>query len=201
MLLITGRIWLGGASIMRILFTCAGVAALLMVAGCDTTSAVSPYVASTPNVLAFQKALRSAGSTVKVGDFGSAPEVTQPTCRLAGTLDVTSGKPLQNYVKDALQTELFTAQVYDTDAKLSISGRLDEVKVNTFGTGSWTLGLQVTSSADPAGYHVQITRNFATSYSAYSACRNATNAFAPSVQDLIGAVVANPGFAKLVGKS
>lgn len=190
-----------GASIMRILFTCAGVAALLLVAGCDTTSAVSPYVASTPNVLAFQKALKSGGSTVKVADFSAAPEVARPTCRLAGSLDVTSGKPLQDYVKDALQTELFTAQVYDTDAKVAITGRLDEVKVNTFGTGSWTLGLQVTSNIDPAGYHVQITRNFATSYTAVAACRNATSAFAPSVQDLIGAVIANPGFTKLVGKS
>lgn len=179
-----------------------GFAGLLVtLTGCDTTSAVTAYSPSTPNVLAFQSALKPMAGGVKVGDFKAAPGIAAPTCRLAGSLDVTSGKPLEQYIRDAMQTELFTAQVYNVDSKLTLSGTLDEVKVNTFGTGAWTLGLQVTSSADPVGYHVQVVRSFQSSYSAVSACRNATNAFAPTVQDLLSQVVSNPGFSKLVGKS
>ena len=174
--------------------------ALLMVTACDTTSPVASYTPSTPNVLAFQGALKPSGTTVKVGDFTADPAIAPPSCRLAGRLDVSSGKPIEQYIKDALQTELFTAQVYDVNAAVQIDGHLDEVKVNTFGTGSWTLGLQVTSNRDPAGYHVQATRTFATSYSAISACRNATSAFAPTVQDLLSQVVNNPAFNQLVGK-
>ena len=177
----------------------AGVA--LALAGCDTTSAVMGYAPSTTNVLAFQSALKPNGTTVKVGDFSVGPNVSAPSCRMAGALDVSQGKPLQQYVRDALQSELFTAQVYDGSAPVTISGRLDEAKVNTFGTGTWSLGLQVTSNRDPVGYHVATTRQFKSSYSAIAACQNATNAFAPSVQDLLGQVISNPGFAKLVGKS
>jgi uncharacterized lipoprotein YajG len=174
-------------------------AAALILAGCDTTSAVASYTPSTPNVLAFQSALKSKGTMVKVGDFSAADSIEQPGCRMAGTLDVTSGKPIQEYIKNALQTELFTAQVYDVNGPVTISGNVDTVKVNTFGTGAWTLAMTVTSNVDPVGYRVEIVRQFATSYTAIAACQNATNAFAPSVQDLLGQVVNNPGFAKLTG--
>jgi hypothetical protein len=175
--------------------------ALVALGGCDTTSAIAGYSPSTANVLAFQTALKSSGRTARVGDFTAAPDVEKPTCRMAGTLDVSPGKELEQYVKDALQTELFTAQVYDVASPVVINGRLDRATVDTFGSGSWTLGLQVTSSVDPVGYHVEATRAFKSSYSAMAACQNATNAFAPTVQDLIAQVVNNPGFARLVGKS
>lgn len=187
---------------MRNVLTGAALAgAALILAACDTTSPVAPYSPSTANVLAFQSALKPSGNSVKVGDFTSTAADSKPTCRLAGALDVTPGKTIEQYVKDAMQTELFTAQVYDVNSPVAISGRLDEVKVNTFGTGSWTLGMQVTSSRDPTGYHVQAVRTFKTSFSATAACQNATNAFAPTVQDLIAQVVNNPGFGKLVGRS
>ena len=175
--------------------------ALVGLSACDTTSPMAAYTPSTPNVLAFQSALKPTANTVKVGDFTETAGINPPSCRFAGRLDVTSGKPIEQYVKDALQTELFTAGVYDVNAPVQINGRLDEVKVNTFGTGSWTLGMQLTSSADPSGYHVEATRTFASSYSAVSACRNATSAFAPTVQDLLSQVVNNPGFAKLAGRN
>ena len=184
----------------KILSGAALAAAAMLLVGCDTTSAVMGYAPSTTNVLAFQSALKPSGATVKVGDFTAGAGVAAPSCRLAGALDVSQGKPLQQYVRDALQTELFTAQVYDGASPVTLKGNLDEVKVNTFGTGSWTLGLQVTSNRDPVGYHVSATREFKTSYSAIAACQNATNAFAPTVQDLLGQVINNPGFAKLVGK-
>jgi hypothetical protein len=190
----------GGKTMNRIWVGAATIGALALVAGCDTTTAVAPYSASTPNVLAFQSSLKSSGGTVRVGDF-SSPDSAKPSCRLAGGLDVTAGKSYGEYIKDAMQTELFAAQVYDVNSPVTITGSVDEVKVNTFGTGSWSLGLQVKSNRDPVGYHVRVVHNFATSYSAYSACKNATAAFAPAVQDLLGLVVNNPSFAKLTGKS
>jgi hypothetical protein len=159
------------------------------------------YTPSTSNILGFQSALKPSATNVRTGDFTAGAGVEIPTCRMAGKLDVTAGKPLEQYVKEAMQAELFQAGVYDTNAGVVINGRLDQLKVNTFGTGSWDLGLQVTSNKDPVGYHVQTTRTFKSSYSAMSACQNATNAFAPTVQDLLGQVVNHAGFAKLVGKN
>ena len=175
-------------------------AALGTLAGCDTTSAVAPYSASTPNVLAFQTALKQGGNSVNVGEFTQAATITKPSCRLMGDLDPTAGKSYAEYIKQAMQTELFAAQVYDVNAHVVIRGTVDDIKVSTFGTGSWTLGLQVTSTVDPTGYHVEVTHKFATSFSALSACRNATDAFAPTVQELLSQVVNNPEFAKLTAK-
>jgi len=183
----------------KVFFGAAAACVLASLAACDTTTAVAPYAASTPNVLAFQSALKPGGSTVKLGDFNSTV-AAKPTCRLAGELDVTAGKSYGEYIKEAMQTELFAAQAYDVNSSVVISGNVDEVKVNTFGTGSWTLGLQVTSNRDPTGYHVRVVHSFPSSYSAVSACRNATASFVPTVQDLLGQVVNNPGFANLAGK-
>lgn len=173
---------------------------LLMLAACDTTSPMVGYTPSTANVLGFQGAIRPTGGTVRVGDFSAAPGVAVPGCRMAGSLDVSAGKSIDQYVKEAMQSELFAAQVYDVNAPVVINGRLDELKVNTFGTGSWTLGMQVTSNRDPVGYHVQAVRTFKTSYTAVAACQNATNAFAPTVQDLLAQVVGNSGFNRILGK-
>jgi hypothetical protein len=174
------------------------IVSLTALSACDTTSPVAGYTPATANVLAFQSALKPTNTLVKVGQFTSASDIQTPGCRLVGSLDVTAGKSLDQYMKDALQTDLFTAQVYDVNSPTSISGKLDELKVNTFGTGSWTIGMQVTSNRDPAGYHVTVVRPFKSSYVAEAACHNATNAFAPTVQDLMAQIVGNPGFAKLV---
>lgn len=174
-----------------------------MVAGCDTTSQIAPYTASTPNVVALQGALKPSGAMVKVGDFSGSPWVADQRCRFVGSLDVTSGKTLPDYIRDAMQTELFTAQVYDENSKVVINGRVDEVKQRSWGllSGQWTLGLQVTSNRDPVGYHIEVAREFKTSFFAGPACWNAMNAFAPTVRDLLAAVVKDPRFAKLAGKT
>jgi hypothetical protein len=184
---------------MKKLATGALLAAVLSsLAACNTTSPVASYTPATANVLAFQSALKPSNTVVRVGDFTAASDIKAPSCRMVGGLDVTQGKSLEQYMREALQSDLFTAQVYDTNSPIVINGRLDELKVNTFGTGSWTIGMQITSNRDPVGYHVTAVRTFKTSYIAEAACQNATNAFGPTVQDLMGQVVGNAGFAKLV---
>jgi hypothetical protein len=171
----------------------------LTLAACDTTSPVAPYTPSTSNVLAIQSALKPTGKTVQVESFKLAPGVEKPGCRMVGGLDVTAGKSLDDYFKEALQSELFTAGVYDVKAPVVINAHLTNLKVSTFGTGSWTMAMDVSSNVSP-GYHVEITRPFASSYMAEAACHNAVNAFAPTVQALFGQMIADPQFAKLAGK-
>lgn len=155
----------------KLLIAALATVAYIPLAACNTTSPIAAYTPATSNVLAFQAALKPTNTTVRVGDFSAAPGIKAPGCRMVGALDVTAGKTLEQYLKDALQTDLFTAQVYDVNSPVVINGRLDEIKVNTFGTGSWTLGLQVTSNKDPAGYHVTAVRTFKTSYVAEAACQ------------------------------
>jgi hypothetical protein len=169
-------------------------------AGCDTTSTAVPYSAATPNVIALQTALRPSNTKLNVGGFEVASGVSMPSCRLVGSLDPTSGKPVQEYLKAAFQTELMAAQALDTTAGVTLQGTVTEVKMDSIG-GSWKIGIHVSSNIDAAGYDVSVDRSFKTSYVAVSACKNATDAFAPTVQELVGKVVADPGFAKLIGRT
>ena len=107
---------------------------------------------------------------------------------------------METYIRDAFQAELFQAGVLSATSGASINGRIDAVDLNTMGTGSWNLTLTLTSSSDPTGYQVATTFPFSSSFSAVSACKNASAAFGPAVNDLIAKAVANPGFARLAGR-
>lgn len=174
--------------------------AALALAGCETTTSY-PYQPSTQNVMAFQSALAPSNTKVQLGAFTRNQAInTTPNCRMLGPVDVAPGKTMETYIRDAFQAELFQAGVLSSSSGAAISGRLDAVDLNTMGTGSWTLTMSLTSSADPSGYQVTTTFPFSSSFSAVSACKNASAAFGPAVNDLIAKAVANPGFARLAGR-
>ncbi len=184
---------------MKTFLTAAMVAAVsLGVAACETTTAI-PYQASTQNVITAQGVTKASNAKVTLGAFTAATGAKKPNCRMMGEVDVAPGKSIEVYIRDAMQTELFMAGAYDQSAPVTVSARIDEVDLNTMGTGSWTLGMSVTSTADPTGYSVTTTYPFASSFSAEGACKNAAGSFNPAVQELLGKVVSNPGFRKLVG--
>lgn len=181
------------------LLALAGVA--MSLAACETTTSY-PYQPSTQNVMAFQSALAPSNTKVQLGAFTRDPGInTTPACRMMGPIDVAPGKSMEQYLKDAFQTELFQAGVLSANTGATINGRIDAVDLNTVGTGSWSLTMTLTSSADAAGYQVSTSFPFSSSFSAVSACKNASAAFGPAVNDLISKAVSNPGFSRLAGRS
>jgi hypothetical protein len=169
----------------------------IVLTGCETTSSV-PYTASTENVLQFQSALLSSNLKVKLGDFIESEAIVDLTCRLMGPIDVSRGKTKAEYIKEAMQTELFLAQVYSVDSDIVIVGKLDSLDFSSVSPASWKFEFTVSSNKS-AGYSVSTNYPFNTSYSAYSACKNVADAFGPAVQDLINTIVTDPKFATLVG--
>jgi hypothetical protein len=181
------------------LLALAGVA--MSLAACETTTSY-PYQPSTQNVMAFQSALAPSNTKVQLGAFTRDPGInTTPACRMMGPIDVAPGKSMEQYLKDAFQTELFQAGVLSANSGATINGRIDAVDLNTVGTGSWSLTMTLTSSADATGYQVSTSFPFSSSFSAVSACKNASAAFGPAVNDLISKAVSNPGFSRLAGRS
>lgn len=170
-------------------------AAALALTACETVSSL-PYQPSTQNVIAAQSRLGEAN--VSVGAFTAAPGVEAPTCRAMGALDVAPGKTIPAFIRDALEAELFMADAIAAGAP-AITGSVDRVDLNSFGTGSWSLAMTVRSPNLPGGYQVSVDYSFATSWSAAMACQNAATAFNPAVQALLGQVVNHPQFARLVG--
>ena len=179
-----------------ILFT-TFVCSILILNGCETTTS-RPYSESTDNVLKFQSILREPNIKVHLAAFTENPEIGSLTCRLMGPVDVSPGKSKADYIKEALQKELFLAQAYAVDAEIEIKGRLDSVNFSSVSPAYWDISFTVSSNMSE-GYSITIRYPFKTSYSAYSACKNVANAFGPTVQQLIEHIVNHPGFGSLVG--
>ena len=178
----------------KILFpilVCAG----LFVTACETTSS-RPYSSSTKNIIAFKKAV-PAGQKININTFTAADGVNiNPTCRALGALEVSPGKDPIDFIQEALREEIFAAGVYD-EAGTTIEGKLTSLVADSIGTGSWTIGLNLSSANNPAGINSETVYEFKSSYSAIRACQNVVDAFTPAVQDLISKVVADPNFDSL----
>ena len=169
----------------------------LTLSGCETTSS-RPYTASTGNVLKLQSVLTESGDKVALGSFSEDEGIGSLTCRLMGPVDVAPGKSKAEYIKEALQTELFMAQVYDVNADIEIDGKLDSLDFSSVSPANWEFGFTVSSNKSD-GYSVTTKYPFKTSYSAYSACKNVADAFGPAVQQLIKEIVEHPEFTSLIG--
>lgn len=183
-----------------LLLALAGVATLSLSA-CDTTSAIASYSVLPINTLTLQSATRTQGILVRVGDVTQDSSINDPKCRLLGPLDVTNGKSMSAYFKGALQAELLAAQAYDVGAQNVIALNVDQVQVTTVGgSASWKIGLTISSNVNAAGYSVNIEHRYKSSFTAVAACRNATSAFIPAVQEVIGAAIDDTRFAGLFAK-
>lgn len=165
--------------------------AALLLSGCQTTNSAIPYEVSTDNVVAIQSGLQTR--KVSVSGVALAPGVSENLlCRVNGNVIVAPGKSLSQYVKDAFQKELFTAQAYDAHGR-AIQGRIEELSFSSIAPANWTIKMHVSSSSSE-GYSVSVKYPFETSWDASEACKNTANAFAPAVQELLRQVVTNPQF-------
>ena len=170
----------------------------MTLAACETTS-TRPYTPSTQNIIAAQQLFNGSEAKVQLGSFRLAEGVNPNlTCRAMGALDVAPGKTPVEYIRSALQDELFAASALGPNGT-EIDARITKLTFNSFGTGSWNVGLELSSPALPSGFTVEEKYEFKTSFSAISACQNTVDAFQPTVAALIASTLAHPDFGRLAG--
>lgn len=175
------------------------IGGLLLLAGCETTSSI-PYEVSTGNIMKM-RANVELGNTVRVEEFDIANGVDQnPMCRLMGPVKVSPGKTMMQFVKEAFEKELYEAGLLDIKSPVVIKGRLEKIEFSSVSPASWDLSLRLQSSN---GSTLTVTNNyrFATSFSAYGACKNVADAFGPAVQILLGVAIENPDFPSLFARN
>ena len=172
-------------------FSIALLVATVAVSGCAFKT--SPYGASVNNV----EAIRSTGiNQISVGKFQSAkPGLSSITCRAAGP--VTVEPSFEAYIEQALIAELKLAGVYNQAAKLTITGKLEEVDFSSGMTdGNWLFILRISNSRNES-FSTRSTLKFSGSFIADRACADVAQAFLPAVQNLIQDVIRNPKFKQL----
>jgi hypothetical protein len=165
---------------------------LLTLAGCDSFTA-APYSISANNDVALKSALGT--ERIGIGIFSMGAKF-DPGCRLAGPIQLPNGLTFEGYIQNAFADELKVAGLYDDHGPIVLQGVVDDLRFSTT-EGTWDIGLTVKSSN---GKTITVTEHydFHSSFSAMSACHNASDAFQPAVQALIGKVIAAPEFQLLL---
>ena len=166
---------------------------IIAMSGCSTY-AVNRYSISVDNVTAL-KTLN--GVKLNVGTFTSSkPGQIEIMCRGVGPIKTPDGQTFENFIRKALEDELKIAEVYSSSAPVTLTGNLDSIDFSST-SGTWNLALTINSSN---GNSLSVTEDYpyTSSYYGETACNQTAQALMPAVQNLIGKVVGNVEFKKLV---
>ncbi|WP_412971284.1 hypothetical protein [Glaciecola sp. MF2-115] len=169
------------------------VLSVAFISGCSTY-ATNRYSISADNVVALKNV---AGNKVAVGAFGATtPGVSSIMCRGVGPIKTPDGESFENFVRNALISEMKIADVYSDDAGVKLTGNLDKIDFSS-ASGKWTLGVTLNSSN---GNSLSVTEDyeFTTSFYGETACNQTGQALMPAVQNVITKLVSNPEFTTLV---
>jgi hypothetical protein len=117
-------------------------------------------------------------------------------CRAVGPIKTPDGEPFCEYIRKALVDELRMANVFSTNAPVTLTGNLDQIDFSS-NSGTWEIALTVRCSN---GKSMTVSENYSytTSFYGETACNQTAQALMPAVQNLVGKVVRSPEFAALV---
>ena len=170
------------------------VAVIVFSTGCSTYAA-SRYSISADNV----RTLRTfKGQSLNVGPFSAAtPGQTEIMCRGVGPIKTPDGEVFEHFVRKAFVDELTIAEIYSSDAPITITGRLDAIDFSSGVGATWNIALTVTSSN---GQSLSVSEEYQHTSSCYgeTACNQTAQALMPAVQNVVGKVVRHPNFPALL---
>lgn len=168
-------------------------AMLLVTSGCSTYS-VNRYAVSVDNITSIKNI---AGSNVNIGDFTSAGESkTSIMCRGVGPIKTPDGQSFEGFIRKAFVDELKMAGTFDSNAPITLSGTLDGIDFSS-SSGHWNIAMTINSSN---GESISVNERYSYTSSFYgeTACNQTAQALMPAVQNLIGKIVQNEKFPKLL---
>lgn len=168
---------------------------LVFLQACSTYS-TNRYSISASNVVELKK---YQDNKITVGEFTATKAgVTSVTCRAVGPIPTPDGETYENYIRNALISELQIADSYEQSGDVVLTGNLDEIVPNSV-SGNWKLSLTINSS-NGNSVAVNETYDYKTSYYGETACNQTAQALMPAVQNLISKLVTHPEFPSLVEK-
>lgn len=159
-----------------------------------STYTTDRYAISANNVVALKQ---YRGSGFNVGRFtASQPGRNTLSCRAVGPIPTPDGETFEQYIRNALISEMQIAEVYSKGADITLSGNLNHIEPDSL-NGTWTLSLTLDSS-NGNSITVREVFNFRTSFIGETACNQTAQALMPAVQNVIALVLRHPDFISLV---
>lgn len=179
-----------------LLFSSSVVLATVLFTGCGIKT--SEYNVSADNVqkLRDYKELKLDVSNFTATKAGESSIL----CRLAETVSTPKGESFEEYIKDALISELKMAGTFDKNSDLKVSGNLNNIYGSTmFGDAYWEINVTITST-NGKSLTVNTKREYPSSYLASTACNNMGTSFSPTIKQLIADILNHKDFPSLLTK-
>ncbi|MCG9081521.1 hypothetical protein [Laribacter hongkongensis] len=144
----------------------------------------------------------------KVGNIGvgafKGPAVFDNSCRAAGPVAPPDNMTFQEYIRQALISELKIAGAYnEKEDNVVLSADVEKLSFSSsrgLTGGSWDVGMIVRSSNGRSTY-VSEHYEFNSGFVADTACKQTAEAFLPTVQNLIEKLVKSREFKGLVASN
>jgi hypothetical protein len=174
--------------------TFAVIAIVVAWAGCSTMQPPR-YAVSVDNIQALKV---FEGSQIEVVSLNQSANFSS-NCRAMGPIEPADGLTVPAFIAKAFNDELKMAGLYSTSGR-KISGDITKIEFSSITgltNGYWDIGVTLSSSN---GHSLSVTNKytFKSGFDAITACNATADALTPAVQDLIKAIVSNPGFSKLL---
>ena len=169
---------------------------LLGLTGC--ANKVATYAVSTENIMTL-KDLSKESKRIALEEFtDSNRNESKVMCRLATPVGTPRGETFISYIKKAFKKELLVSDMYDEKSDTKISINLDDLYGSTtIGNAYWEFKVTIISS-NKESFKITSRYDYESSYFAGSACSEMQRSFVPAVQKLIGDIIKNAKFKKLI---
>jgi hypothetical protein len=155
------------------------------------------YVAPESNLAAL-RAIKDGMPKMRIVDFGADdPTMTTLVCRMSWPVYAPAKLPYTLFIAGAMRDELTREGLYSSDDGIALTGRLNAINFESFGTGKWKIegAFSVDGKAPVVVTHET---TFPVALGAASACRSVRDNLVPAVQAFLFAVYADPRFQALV---
>jgi hypothetical protein len=171
---------------------------LLLLTSCVGTLTTQNYATYDKNSALFSK--YNDVNKINIGLFSMSSDMITDTiqCRLNDQIKVPNGKSsYAEYIRKAFIAEFTRANLYSSSAPLSLSAKINNISLSTFGSATWVISLTIFSS-NGRSVTIDETYTFKTTFDANTTCYNAAFYFVYAVQDLIGKALLDPNFILLM---
>lgn len=169
---------------------------LLVLNGCATFK-TNNYGVSPENMEKLQSYSDQGANKIAAQRLTSfKPGINSVKCRGA-SLELPNGMSFEEYISNALITEIRLARLYSETTEKTLKGHLEIIDLETFGDGQWTLKASFTTSTG-SQFSINSNYTFDADFAGLKACQEAAQHFVPAVNQFNRKVITHPIFVKFI---
>lgn len=155
------------------------------------------YVAPEKN-LALLREIKDRVPRIRIADFSADdPEMATLVCRMSWPLHAPAKLPYAMFLAGAMRDELTREGLYSSTDGVEVTGRLDSMNFESFGSGKWKIAATF-SVEGKTPVTVKHETAFPVAFGAAGACRSVRDNLVPAMQEFLFAVYSDPQFQALL---